>query len=85
MLTRRDLLRIKQADEPLTNSESDEFKKITEQLEKLREKNKKTRHQNIAEIRAIMGNYRRNAELFLGGVSMIADDMIRKKMNGFLY
>ena len=76
MLTRRDLLRIKQADEPLTNSESDEFKTITEQLEKFREKNKKTRHQNIAEIRAIMGNYRRNAELFLGGVSMIADDMI---------
>ena len=76
MLTRRDLLRIKQADEPLTSAESVEFTKISEQLEKLREKNKKTRHQDIAEIRAIMGNYRRNAELFLGGVSMIADDMI---------
>ena len=76
MLTRRDLLRIKQADEPLTTSELDEFKNITAQLEKLREKNKKTRHQDIAEIRAIMGNYRRDAELFLGGVSMIADDMI---------
>ena len=76
MLTRRDLLRIKQADEPLTSAESVEFTKISEQLEKLREKNKKTRHQDIAEIRAIMGNYRRNAELLLGGVSMIADDMI---------
>ena len=76
MLTRRDLLRIKQADEPLTASELDEFKNITEQVEKLREKNKKTRHQNIAEIRALMDNYRRDAELFLGGVSMIADDMI---------
>ncbi len=74
--TRRDLLRIKQADEPLTATESAELKKITEQLELLREKNKKTRHQNIAAIRAIMGNYRRNAELFLGGVGMIADDMI---------
>ena len=76
ILTRRDLLRIKQADEPLAASESAELKKITEQLELLREKNKKTRHQNIAAIRAIMGNYRRNAELFLGGVGMIADDMI---------
>jgi len=76
MLTRRDLLRIKQADEPLTASELDEFNNITEQLVKLREKNKKTRHQDIAEIRAIMDNYRRDAELFLGGVSMIADDMI---------
>ncbi len=76
MLTRRDLLRIKQADRPLTSAESAEFKEITAQLETLREKNKKTRHQDIAEIRAIMDNYRRDAELFLGGVSMIADDMI---------
>ncbi len=76
MSTRRDLLRIKQADEPLTASELVEFKNITEQLEKLREKNKKIRHQDIAKIRAIMDNYRRGAELFLGGVSMIADDMI---------
>ena len=76
VLTRRDLLRIKQADEPLSATESAELKKITKQLELLREKNKKTRHQDIAAIRAIMGNYRRNAELFLGGIGMIADDMI---------
>ena len=76
MSTRRDLLRIKRADEPLTASEQDEFKNINQQLEKLREKNKKTRHQNIAEIRAVMDDYRRDAELFLGGVGMIADDMI---------
>ena len=76
VLTRRDLLRIKQAYEPLSATESAELKKITKQLELLREKNKKTRHQDIAAIRAIMGNYRRNAELFLGGIGMIADDMI---------
>jgi hypothetical protein len=76
MSTRRDLLRIKQADEPLTASELDEYHKITEQLEKLREKNKKIRHQDIAKIRAIMDKYRPSAEVFLGGVSMIADDMI---------
>jgi hypothetical protein len=34
------------------------------------------RHQDIAEIRAIMDNFRQDAELFLGGVSMIADDLI---------
>jgi predicted RND superfamily exporter protein len=76
MLTRRDLLRIKQADKQLTASELDEFKTISEKLEKLREKNKKTRHQDIAKIRALMDNYRRDAELFLGGLGMIADDMI---------
>ena len=74
--TRRDLLRIKQADEPLTGSELDELEKIVEQLEELREKSKKTRHRNIAEIRAIMDKYRGEAQLFLGGVGMIADDMI---------
>ena len=76
LLTRRDVLRIKQADQPLTASELDEYKNISKQLEDLREKNKKTRHQNISEIRGIMDNYRNDAKLFLGGVSMIADDMI---------
>ncbi len=33
-------------------------------------------HQNIAVIRAIMDRYRPQAQLFLGGISMIADDMI---------
>ncbi|MBI9082413.1 MAG: RND family transporter [Desulfobacterales bacterium] len=33
-------------------------------------------HKNIAAVRAIMDRYRDRADLFLGGVSMIADDMI---------
>jgi predicted RND superfamily exporter protein len=33
-------------------------------------------HKNIAAIRAIMDRYRSQAQLFLGGISMIADDMI---------
>jgi uncharacterized protein len=33
-------------------------------------------HENIAAIRAIMDRYRPQAQLFLGGISMIADDMI---------
>ncbi|MDP6634170.1 MAG: MMPL family transporter [Phycisphaerae bacterium] len=35
------------------------------------------RRQDIETIRAIMDRYRSEAELFLGGVGMIADDMIR--------
>ena len=76
LLTRRDLLRIKRANEPLTAAESAEIKNLNEQLGKLREENKKTRHQDIVDIRAVMDNYRGDAELFLGGVGMIADDMI---------
>jgi predicted RND superfamily exporter protein len=33
-------------------------------------------HDNIAEVRAIMERHRGTAEIFLGGVSMIADDLI---------
>ena len=33
-------------------------------------------HKNIAAIREIMDRYRSQAQLFLGGISMIADDMI---------
>jgi predicted RND superfamily exporter protein len=76
ILTRRDLLRINRANEPLTTAESAEIKTLNEQIRQLREENKKIRHQNIADIRAIMDNYRQDAELFLGGVGMIADDMI---------
>jgi len=37
---------------------------------------RESRHKDIDEIRAIMDNYRQDAKLFLGGVSMIADDMV---------
>jgi len=37
---------------------------------------REARHQDISEIRSIMDKYRKDAQLFLGGVSMIADDMI---------
>ncbi len=40
--------------------------------DKLREKE----HQNIQQIRTIMSEHQSDGELFLGGVSMIADDMI---------
>lgn len=76
LLTRRDLLRTKRVEEPLAAAERDELKAISKQIEKLREENKKARHRDIAKIRSIMDNYRRDAELFLGGVSMIADDMV---------
>jgi predicted RND superfamily exporter protein len=41
-------------------------------------------HQNIEAVRTIMDNYRPQAELFLGGVSMIQDDMISFVRNDLL-
>jgi predicted RND superfamily exporter protein len=73
---RRDHFRKKQIDGSLTSAEIAEFKKLTERLQTLRDKKKRIRHRDIAEIRAIMGHYNQDAELFLGGISMIADDLI---------
>jgi len=76
LLARRNHLREKKAANLLSAEEAVEFKKITKQFQEHRDQMKKTRHQDIVAIRAIMDNYRQDAELFLGGVSMIADDLI---------
>jgi len=76
LLDRRNHFREKQASNELSAAEVAEFKKVSAQFQKHRDKMKKTRHQDIAQIRGIMDNYRQDAELFLGGISMIADDLI---------
>ena len=76
LVARRNNFQEKKAAGPLSAEESAEFKAVIEQFEKCRDEMKKTRHQDIALIRGIMDNFRLDAELFLGGVSMIADDLI---------
>jgi len=76
LLSRRNGFQEKKAAGALTAEEVTEFRKVTEKFRNHREKMRKVRHQDIAEIRSIMDNYREDAQLFLGGVSMIADDLI---------
>jgi len=76
LLARDNLFREKQRNGPLTEAENAEFHRITKELQKHREKRKKLRHQDIAAIRAVLEKHRPDAELFLGGVSMIANDLI---------
>ena len=76
LLNRRDQLRDKQTSGPLSANEAAQFKRITDNIQKYRDERKKIRHQDIAAIRAVMDSYRGNAELFLGGISMITDDLI---------
>ena len=76
LLTRRNQFREKQATKGLSAKEAAEFNKVVKQFNLHRDNMRKKRHQDIAEIRAIMDNFRQDAELFLGGVSMIADDLI---------
>lgn len=60
----------------LSASEIAESQQVAAQLQAYRNRIKKIRHQDIVAIRSIMDKYRQDAELFLGGVSMIADDLI---------
>ncbi len=76
LLARRNHFREKQATNGLSAAETAEFKKVSAQFQEHRDKMKEIRHEDIAQVRAIMNNYRQDAELFLGGVSMIADDLI---------
>jgi hypothetical protein len=73
---RREQLQQKKASGSLTAAERAELKHAETQFQEHRDKMRRQRHQDIVAIRTIMDNYRRDADLFLGGVSMIADDMI---------
>ncbi len=77
LLARRDLFREKAAKGTLTNAENIEFKEVKKQIQRRREIQKQIRNEDIAAIRAIMDKYRQDAQLFLGGISVITDDLIR--------
>ena len=76
LVEHRNALRQTKASGSMTAAERAELKRTDEQLREHRDKMRQQRHQDIVAIRTIMDNYRRDADLFLGGVSMIADDMI---------
>ncbi len=50
--------------------------KTDRELEIYKDKIKKERHQNILEIREVIKNYNQNTQIYLGGIPMIADDMM---------
>ncbi len=50
--------------------------KTNKELEVHKDKIKKERHQNILEIREVINNYNQNSQIYLGGIPMIADDMM---------
>ncbi len=76
LLDLRNVLREKQATGTLSAVETAEFRNVSQELQQHRDRMKRNRHQDIKTIRGIMDKYRQDAELFLGGVSMIADDLV---------
>jgi predicted RND superfamily exporter protein len=60
----------------LTPAERIELRGVIKHCRLRKDRARQRRHKNIVAMRAIMDNYRPDAELFLGGIGMIADDMI---------
>jgi uncharacterized protein len=77
LLVRIDHFQEKAARSALTDAEIIEFKDLKRQIQRRREIRRQIRNEDIAAIRAIMDNYRDDAQLFLGGISVITDDLIR--------
>ncbi|MDO9263991.1 MAG: RND family transporter, partial [Desulfosalsimonadaceae bacterium] len=77
LINERDSLREKEAAGSLTGAEAAKLDQVLQAVSRSIEVSDKNRHEDIAAIRAIMDKYRGNADLFLGGVSMVADDLIR--------
>ena len=77
LLNRRNRLRAQKVDEQLSPAEAAEFRSVSREFRQYRDTMRAERHRLIVSIRAVMDRYRKDADLFLGGVSMIADDLIR--------
>ncbi len=77
LLARRDHFREKAAKGTLTAPEIIEFNELKKQIQRRRDIQRQIRSEDITAIRAIMDKYRQDARLFLGGISVITDDLIR--------
>ena len=60
----------------LTKEEKNNYDKFIKEYEDYKNLYNLRNHQNISEIRDIIGKYGQNAKIHLGGIPMIADDMM---------
>ncbi|MCZ6844078.1 MAG: MMPL family transporter [SAR324 cluster bacterium] len=75
-INRRYTLREEQRRGTLTDKGRTELAQIEVDFKQHREKVRSKLHDTIVQVRSVMDGYRGDAELFLGGVPMIADDLI---------
>jgi hypothetical protein len=60
----------------LTSEDKKEYKKFLKEYDNYKKSYNQKNHQNINEIRAIIKKYENTAKIHLGGIPMIADDMM---------
>jgi predicted RND superfamily exporter protein len=76
LVRKRDALRAKRDAGSLTAEEQQELKKVSAEYLTLRTATAATDSARVEVVRQIAEKYRANAEIFLGGVSMITSDML---------
>ena len=81
---RRNELLLRQDTEGLTEAEQRELADTLEQYEAAKEAVTRINHETVAAARAVMARYRDQGTLYLGGIPMIADDMITFIKNDLL-
>ena len=84
LLEKRNLLLVKKRDNSINEEETKELIKTISEFKSFRDIQRKKNHENIESIRKIVSKYQNEADLFLGGVGMIADDIIGFVKNDLL-
>ena len=72
------------ADGTITSEESKNFKKFLKTYDNYKKLYNKKNHQNINEIRNVITKYKDDAKIHLGGIPMIADDMMTYVKNDII-
>jgi len=67
---------IQKRDELRKNKEITKLFELEKKLKKYKDKKRKIVHENLIQIKKVLSKYQNSATMFLGGVNMIADDMI---------
>ena len=76
LLEKRNFLLKKQREQTLTEEEKIELQHTLAAFKEHRDKQRRIEHKNINDIRKVMSKYKDKAVLFLGGVQMIANDIV---------
>lgn len=76
LLEKRNSLKTKVKSKTASSKDLLELEKVSKEFKKYRDLKREEDHQNIEKIRSVIKNYQGEAKLFLGGVGMIADDIV---------
>ena len=76
LISLKEELLLKKQNRTITQEEEKQLEKVLLDYKHYKDQQRDIEHQNIEDIRMIMDKYKNDAELFLGGVNMIVDDII---------